>query len=536
MRQVIEGNLVDIYNDKIYPAKITIADKKILEISLSDKAYDNYIMPGFVDAHMHIESTMLSPAEFGRLAKKQGTISVVADPHEIANVCGVEGVKWMMDNSKQADIKIKFAIPSCVPATKFETSGYTILADDMKDLVKDKDIVALGEVMSYVDVINNDSEIIAKIKLCLDNSLVVDGHAPALSGEDIRKYCKTGISTDHECSDLDEAIEKIKLGMNILIREGSSARDFNSLYKLIDKYPESTMLCTDDLHAEDLQKFHINRIVSQAIAKSCDLFNTIRAASYNPNKHYGLNLGMLKVGDSADFIICDNLKDFTPSSVFIEGEDVLLNDKEVESLNPINNFVREKIQKQDIVLRVGEKPIPVIVVEEGSLLTDFEYISASELKSILEKPESNDYLKIVSMSRYNNEKPIVAYIKGFGIKNAAIAQSIMHDSHNIIAVGSDDEILCSAINKLIDLKGGIVVGNSEKIEFLKLDIAGLMSSMSSDMVIEKLNRLHEFTRDIKSKLESPFLTLAFMGLLVIPKLKISDLGIFDVEEQKIIEF
>jgi len=534
----ISGNVVDIITSKIYPAKITIADKKIVSIEPQNEQYDNYILPGFVDSHIHIESSMLPPSEFARMAAIHGTVATVSDPHEIANVLGKSGVVYMIEDSKSFPFKFYFGVPSCVPATDFETSGAKLNAQDIEEIFLEYDLKYLSEMMNFPGVIYDDPDVLAKIDIAKKFNKPIDGHAPGLRGEDARKYVQSGITTDHECFDLEEAREKIRYGMNIQIREGSAAKNFETLAPLIDESPAKCMFCSDDLHPDDLAKGHINLLVKRAIAMGYDLWDVLRIATLNPIKHYGLDIGLLQIGDSADFIIVDNLKDFKILKTYIEGEIVAENGKPsipFKKSKCINNFQTNYKNSDDFKLSITNKTIPIMKAIDGELITeriDYEpEIIDDDVQSNIEK----DVLKIAVVNRYKDVKPAVWLVNNFGLKRGAIASSVAHDSHNIIAVGVDNNSIAQAVNAIIDNEGGMAVFDGNEVFSLPLPIAGLMSDDDGWEVAHKYEELNRRAKSLGTKLTSPFMTLSFMSLLVIPKLKLGDLGLFDVERFEFVE-
>jgi len=527
---IITGQIIDIAGRRIFAGEVVVENGKIVTISELESAPEQFILPGFIDAHVHIESSMLAPSRFAELAVRQGTVATVSDPHEIANVLGVEGVKFMIANGKTVPFNFFFGAPSCVPATPFETAGFSINAAETAELMSDPDIWYLGEMMNFPGVVFGDSEVHAKIKAALDAGKPVDGHAPMLSGDQLTKYAKAGISTDHECTNIEEAEEKIKLGMKILIREGSAARDFDMLYPLIDKYPYDVMLCTDDCHPDELLRGHINVKVKKAIDRGMDLFNVLQTACINPVHHYHLPVGTLNPGDNADFIVVGNWREMDVQQVYIKGEKVVEDGKvliESKPFIPINNFVRTAVTPNDFAVAAQGEKIKVIVARDGELLTESEVHNAKINNGLLVSDVENDILKITVLNRYDNSKPAVAFIKGIGIKRGALACSVAHDSHNLIAVGTDDEMIAAALNKIIETKGGLSAVDNISSEHLSLPLAGLMSDRKGEEVAAFYHALNQKAAEMGSPLRAPFMTLAFMALLVIPKLKLSDKGLFD---------
>lgn len=533
----ISGHIVDIFNKKIFPG-IIYFNKKIEKIESADHVADHYILPGFIDSHVHIESSMLVPSEFARLAVVHGTVATVSDPHEIANVMGVDGVYYMIENGEKTPFKFNFGAPSCVPATKFETAGAEINASEISLLLKDERIKYLAEMMNWPGVLYNDSDVIAKIEEAKKNSKPVDGHAPGLKGEDAKRYAAVGISTDHECFTKDEAIDKLKAGMKILIREGSAAKNFEALADLIDDYEDAIMFCSDDKHPDNLVETHINDLVKRAVARGNDVFKVLKAACINPILHYNLDVGMLRKGDAADFIIVDNLQEFQIKRTFINGELVAEDGKskiaQVEN-NIINNFKVTHKHKEDFILKGNKLIFPVIEARDGQLITNRTDMLVSIVNNMIQTDIEKDILKIAVINRYEDKAPAVALIKNFGLKRGAIASSVGHDSHNIIAVGVDDSSIAKAVNLIISSNGGISAVDENKDKILELPVAGIMSADDGYEVARKYSEIDKMAKGMGSTLTSPFMTLSFMALLVIPKLKLSDLGLFDGDKFEFIK-
>ncbi|MBS2098842.1 adenine deaminase [Carboxylicivirga linearis] len=531
---IIEGNLVDIHSNSIYPAKVKIRQGVIVSIEKTHQIFTSYILPGLIDAHVHIESSMTIPTRFSKMVVPRGTVGVVSDPHEIANVLGREGVEYMIEDGKNTPLKCFFGVPSCVPATSFESSGGRIEADDIEYLFS-KGASFLAEMMNFPGVIYGDAGVKAKLDIAKKYNKPIDGHAPGIMGEDLIKYASAGISTDHECSTLQEALDKINLGMKVQIREGSAARNFESLHSLIRTHPDNVMLCTDDSHPDLITKSgHIDRLVRLALSKGYSIFEVYKAAVLNPVKHYNLPVGLLKEGDAADLIVVDNLSDFNILETYIDGNKVAEKGNALFDLKPfdvVNRFNCNKISEKDIVLNIpnGASKVKVIHAEDGELLTDEIIWKFKQTeKDVLNPDVSNDILKIVVVNRYHPEKPAVGFIKGFGLKKGAIASSVAHDSHNIVAIGCDDQSIISVINSIIEMKGGLVTSDGKESKILPLPVAGLMSDLEGEEVAKIYTELNEFVFNLGVSLKSPFMTLAFMSLLVIPKLKIGDKGLFDV--------
>lgn len=535
-------NLVNLFNKTIQEAEISILDKRISQIQIigSENPSFSYILPGFVDAHVHIESSMLTPVQFARLAVVHGTVATVSDPHEIANVNGVAGVEFMIEDSKRVPFKFCFGAPSCVPATIFETAGATVSPDDIRDLLAKDEIGYLAEVMNFPGVLNGDPDMIAKINWAKHFNKPIDGHAPGLRGDAAKKYAEAGMTTDHECFTYDEAREKINYGMKILIREGSAARNFDALIPLLAEFPDKIMFCSDDKHPDNLVEGHINVLVKRSLKLGHDLWNILRAACLNPVLHYNLPVGLLRENDFADFIVVDNLADFNIQQTWLNGEVVAENNKSnfpdlrSSHINQFNCTIKGPTDFQCIAEKNASQ-IRVIEALEGQLITN-ELIEDILVKDgLIVSDTERDILKITVVNRYQNTEPAIAFIKNFGIKTGAIASSVAHDSHNIIAVGCDDESICEAVNMIIEAKGGIAaVGNGEK-HLIKLPIAGLMSDEDGYLVAESYTKIDQFVKTtLQSTLKSPYMTLSFMALLVIPSLKISDKGLFDGEKFKFV--
>jgi adenine deaminase len=531
----IRGNIVDIEQEEIFFGEINIEDgliKSREKIGNLKKDF-SFIMPGFIDAHVHIESSMLIPSEFAKLAVIHGTVATISDPHEIANVCGIEGVEYMIENGKTVPFKFHFGAPSCVPATVFETAGAALNANAVNELLSKKEIHYLSEMMNFPGVLNGDEEVFSKINSAKRHNKPVDGHAPGLRGEDAKKYIEAGISTDHECFTKEEALDKLKYGMKILIREGSAAKNFEALIDLLNDYENEIMFCSDDKHPDSLVKGHINELCKRAVAKGIDIFKVLKAACINPVKHYKMNFGLLKPGDPADFIIVENLKNFKVKATYINGELVAENNESKIKTQPsflINNFNCSKKNVGDFKIKITDFQGPIIEALDGQLITNKFSILPKEENGFYQSDVERDVLKIVVINRYHDAPIAKAFIKNFGLKHGAIASSVAHDSHNIIAVGVDDESICNAVNLIINQKGGISIADHLNPAFnkiLPLRVAGLMSNEDGFKVAEMYTEIDAKAKELGSKLSAPFMTLSFMALLVIPHLKLSDKGLFD---------
>lgn len=526
----VSGQIVDISNRTIYGGTVFIKDGRISRIEPNGQSDGPYILPGFTDAHIHIESSMLVPYEFARLALPHGTVATVSDPHEIANVLGVEGVTYMLENAKHARLKFHFGAPSCVPATGFETAGAVIDAHDIETLMRREDIYYLSEMMNYPGVLFQDPEVMRKLEVARQTGKPIDGHAPGLRGEDARLYASHGITTDHECFTLDEALDKIALGMKILIREGSAARNYDGLHPLLESHPRWCMLCSDDMHPDELILGHINRLVARSVALGYDLFNVLEAACVHPVIHYGLRSGLLRADDPADFIIVKDLIHFDVESTYIDGECVaehgrcLLPEK---SHHTINRFEARQVTPADFQLLAKSDTIRVIDAHDGQLVTSESIHPALIHDGMAIADSSRDILKIAVVNRYNQEAPGIAFIRNFGIRQGAIASSVAHDSHNIIVVGTDDESLAAAVNLVMENMGGLSAVDESSTMALGLPVAGLMSDKDGLAVGKAYADIDRMAKKMGSTLRAPFMSLSFMALLVIPQLKLSDKGLFD---------
>ena len=527
------GNIVDVVAKRIFKGRIEIQEGKISSIVEADVEGIDYIMPGFVDSHIHIESSMLIPSEFARLAVVHGTVATVSDPHEIANVVGIDGVKYMIRNGNKVPFKFNFGAPSCVPATAFETAGAEIDLDGVKELMAMDEIRYLSEMMNFPGVLMGDEMVLAKIQAAKDQNKVVDGHAPGLRGEEARKYIEAGISTDHECFTAEEALDKLKYGMKIAIREGSAAKNFEALIGLLDEYPDMIMFCSDDKHPNELAVGHIDQLVKRSLAKGNDLMNTLRAATLNPVKHYGLDVGLLQQGDPADFIIVDNLDSLEVKATYIDGVQVSDGCNTLiasVSEQEINHFQCETIDVSDIHVKAESDQIHVIEALDGQLITNDLVLNGKNDAGNLVSDIGEDILKIAVVNRYSPAPPAVAFVRNFGMKEGAIASSVAHDSHNIIAVGVSDEEIVRAINCLIPPKGGISLCNGERTTVLGLPVGGLMTTADGYETADLYAEMDKEAKKLGSTLGAPYMTLSFLALLVIPNLKLSDKGLFNGEK------
>ena len=527
----LSGNIVDLRAETIFKGRVHVKDGKIAQVEKDETVKENhYILPGLVDAHIHIESSMLIPSEFARLASVHGTVATVSDPHEIANVLGIEGINYMIDNGGKVPFKFYFGASSCVPATPFETAGFEIGVEQLDNLLAKDEIKYMSEMMNFPGVINRDEGVMQKLEVAKKYGKPIDGHAPGVKGEDARKYIEAGISTDHECFTMDEALEKINYGMKIQIREGSAAKNFDALIDLMQDYPEEVLFCSDDKHPDDLVEGHINQLVIRAINKGYDPLKALKSAIINPIDHYGLDVGTLQTGDPADMIVVNDLTNFQVLATYVNGILIAENGKtllpSVKEMMP-NNFHAQPVTTEDVRVVPQKTKLKVIEALDGQLITNIIYADFKVKDGNVVSDPENDILKIVVLNRYNKAKPAVAFIKNFGLKRGAIASSVAHDSHNIVAVGADDEKIVRAINLIVEEKGGVALAEGMEEMILPLPVAGLMSAEDGYKIAEEYHKIDKKAHELGSKLRAPFMTLSFMALLVIPDLKLSDKGLFD---------
>ena len=530
--QTVRGNVVDIAARRVFAAEVRIADGRVAAIEPVDDAPATYLLPGFIDAHVHVESSMLVPSEFARAAVVHGTVATVSDPHEIGNVLGLTGVEYMLDNGARTPFKFYFGAPSCVPATTFETAGATITVDEVSQLLDDPRIVYLSEMMNFPGVLGGDPECLAKIAAAHARGKPVDGHAPGLRGDAAARYIAAGITTDHECFTKGEALDKLAAGSKISIREGSAARNFDALYTLLGEYPRETMLCSDDKHPDELLAGHINVLVRRAVERGIDVFDALQAACINPIEHYRLNVGRLRVGDPADFVEVDSLQSFRALRTWIDGK---LAAEQGETTIPrvepavVNQFVATQVAAGELAVPASPGTLQVIEALDGQLITNRVAVQPKVDNRQVLSDVAHDVLKMVVVNRYQKAAPAVAFVKNFGLKRGAMASSVAHDSHNVIAVGVSDADLATAINAVMDASGGLsAVCGADKVEHvLPLPVAGLMATGTCAEVGAAYQKLDAAVKSWGSPLRAPYMTLSFMALLVIPELKLSDLGLFD---------
>jgi adenine deaminase len=526
------ANIVDVLQRRIASGRVAWRDGVITQVDSNGPEIPglSYLIPGFVDAHVHVESSMLVPSEFARLAARHGTVATVSDPHEIANVLGLEGVRFMLENARQVPFKMFFGAPSCVPATPFETAGATLGLAELETLLREEGLLYLSEMMNFPAVLARDPTVMDKIALAHRLGLPVDGHAPGLMGEQARRYAAAGISTDHECMSLDEARDKLACGMHILIREGSAARNFDALHPLIASHPEQVMFCSDDKHPDELVHGHIDRLAARAVAAGHNAMDVLRCACVNPVRHYHLPVGLLHPGDPMDAVAVADLRDFRPLQTWVDGRLIAEAGRSLIAsvpVHPLNRFQARKIAPADLDVPAAASRLRVIDALDGQLVTHEALLAPRvEGSNIVPDPE-RDLLFLVVLNRYRHAPPAVAFVRGFGLRRGAIASSVAHDSHNLVAVGSDAQTLCRAVNALVDCGGGISLADEGGVERLPLPVAGLMSGDDGDEVAARYAALNQMAKALGSPLRAPFMTLSFMALLVIPELKLSDQGLFD---------
>lgn len=537
MRQpeAFTGYIVDIENRQTYPGTIVCDKGRITEIRREKSVPDGslYYLPGMTDAHIHIESSMMTPANFSKIAVTHGVVSSVSDPHEIVNVLGIKGLDFMSENGSMSRFRFYWGLPSCVPSSGLESAGAVIDAEMTAGLMRREDVWYLAEMMNYPGVISGDTEVMEKIAAAKEAGKPVDGHAPGVMGDDLVRYASAGISTDHECSTAEEARQRIGLGMKVIVREGSAARNFDALATVIAEHPESCMLCSDDKHPDDLVEGHIDDMVRRGLTKGIPIWSLLRAAVINPVEHYGMDTGLMRAGDNATFIAVDNLADFNVRQTVIDGFVVYdaaadgLDERALMVGQPSqetpNNFNAARITPADIALTVPpEGKARVIVAYDGELRTGHETVPVGQLSD-------GSIQKIVVYNRYGNGTPQTGFIKGFGITDGAIGASIAHDSHNIVAIGSDDAEITKVINAIIDTKGGVAVSDRSGVELLPLPIAGILSDKPAEEISAKYRVLDAKAKEMGCRLKAPFITMAFMALPVIPSLKLTDKGLVDVD-------
>ena len=530
--KVLHVNVVDVHRRRIYPATVVLAGGRIASIEEEYGPFEHYLLPGLIDAHVHIESSMLVPSEFARMAVVHGTVATVSDPHEIGNVLGKDGVRYMIENGKEVPFHFFFGAPSCVPATAFETAGAVIDARGVAELLAMPEIYYLAEMMNYPGVLYEDQEVMTKLEAAKKAGKPIDGHAPGLRGEDARRYFAAGITTDHECFSLEEGREKADLGVQILIREGSAAKNFEALIPLLASHPGQVMFCSDDKHPDDLMEGHINQLLARAVAAGYDLFDALRACTVNPVRHYGLPTGLLREGESADLVVVKDLETFEVLETYVRGTLTAQNGKtliaSVAEVTEPNRFDAFAPEPSDFSIKATGAKMNVIEAYEGELITG-KFAAKPLVKDgmAMADPE-RDILKIAVVNRYENNKPAVAFIRGFGLREGALASCVAHDSHNIVVVGVDDTDMAEAVKAIVEHRGGISASAAGETRVLPLPVAGIMSADDGYKVAQDYAEIDRFTKNrMGCRLDAPFMTLSFMALLVIPSLKLSDKGLFD---------
>ncbi len=534
----ISGHLVDVVSGQVRDGSVIVREGKIAGIKEHPVPHGPFILPGFVDSHIHIESSMMPPASFAQVAVRFGTVATVSDPHEIANVLGAPGIDYMLESARQTPLKFHLGCPSCVPATSFETAGATLDSKEVAELLARPEIGYLSEMMNYPGVLHGDPEVLAKIAAAHALKKPVDGHAPGLKGEDARRYASAGITTDHECFTLEEALDKIACGMKILIREGSAARNYEALKSLLATHPASCMLCSDDKHPDDLLEGHIDGLVRRAVADGFPVMNVLRAACLHPVEHYKLPVGLLRVGDPADFIVVDDLTSFRVQETWIDG--VRVYGDRASSFDWLppqtpNQFECSPKRAEEFAARDEARYREAIVAIDKQIVTEREQVTLPVQDGLLQPDLAADVLKIAVVNRYRDTPPAVAFVKNVGLKRGAIASTVAHDSHNIIAVGVSDAMLAKAVNALVAARGGVCYVDEDTEAVLPLPIAGLMSELPPEEIAARYARIDRLAKEAGATLTAPFMTLSFLALLVIPKLKLSDLGLFDAERFAFVE-
>lgn len=527
------GNIVDVLGGRIFPGTVEVVDGRIARLTPDGGRYETFLLPGFVDAHVHTESSLLVPSEFARLAVRHGTVATVSDPHEIANVLGVAGVDYMIENGRTTPFKFFFGAPSCVPATAFETAGAEVTPAQVEALLAREEVKYLAEMMNYPGVLAGDPDVCVKIRLAHARGKPVDGHAPGLRGPAAQSYFAAGITTDHECVTREEALDKLACGAHILIREGSAAKNFDALAGLVDEYPDRCMFCSDDKHPNDLERGHIDQLVRRAAAGGVGVMNALRAACVNPVRHYGLEVGMLRAGDAADFIEVGDLTGFHTLRTYIGGRLVAEGGRSLlphQAAEPVNNFHASPKTPCDFRVEASGSRLRVIEAQDGGLTTRAAWAQARVVGGEARSDLAQDVLKITVVNRYRDAPPAVGFIRGFGLTRGALASSVAHDSHNVVAVGASDEDLCRAVNAVIENRGGLCVAEGGAAEILPLPVAGLMTGGEGHDVARRYEALDRAAKALGTRLAAPFMTLSFMALLVIPSLKMSDLGLFDGDD------
>ncbi len=544
------ANILNVFSEEIYKSDIAIQDGYIAAIGYGYKGNNEidlngkYLSPSFIDGHVHIESSMLLPLEFSKAVAVSGTTAVVTDPHEIANVLGLHGISFMRAASKGLPLDIYTMLPSCVPASRYESSGFELNSYDLALLIDKPWVLGMAEMMDFPSVLNLDKNVMAKIQLALEKGKRVDGHAPSLSGKNLNAYVAAGITSDHECTTVEEAIEKLRLGMYIMVREGSSAKDLDSLLPFLTSYnTRKCMFVTDDRHPQDL-KNHINDMVRKCVKAGLNPIKAVQMASLNTAEYFKLSeTGAIAPGYKADILVFDDLIDFKPSIVFKNGEiiaknGILVKEPQSYEIPHIRGSVNVKwIEKEDFKIKAESDIVNTIKIIPKQLITKCSEGIVNLIDGYAESNIEDDILKVIVIERHRASGNIgKGFVNGFGLKNGALASTVAHDSHNMIVVGTNDADMYKAAVELVKSQGGKVVVKDEKVlAKLELPIAGLMSNKELDFVITKSEELDYAANEIGCNLENPFMAMSFLSLSVIPELKITDQGVLDVINSEFID-
>lgn len=543
-------SVINVLSEEIYKADVAVKNGIIAGIGNDYKGKieingeGKFLSPSFIDGHVHIESSMLLPSEYAKLVVATGTTTVVADPHEISNVIGLHGISFMREASKDLPLDVYMTLPSCVPATPYETSGFELNSYDLSLLIDKEWILGIAEMMNFPGVVNLDKEVLSKIKLGLQNNKRIDGHAPLLSGKELCAYVAAGVNSDHECTCPNEAIEKLRAGMYLMVREGSAAKDLDALLPVLKSYPtRKCIFVTDDRYPSALKK-HINAMVKRAVEYGIAPVKAIQMASINTAEYFGLKkLGAIAPGYKADLLLLNNLEDFSPLMVIKNGkivakEDHLTVDIPEKNLSSLRGTVNIRwLEKEDLKIKAKSYKVKVIEVSDGQLVTKSVIGNVKINNGYAESNPDEDIIKILVIERHKASGNIgKGFVKGFGIKSGAIASTVAHDSHNMIVIGTNDDDMFKAIKELVKSQGGkVIVQNGEVKAKLELPIAGIMSDEKADIVLEKLSKLKDAEKAIGCSIKEPFMTMSFLSLSVIPEIKLTDKGLMNVVENKFVD-
>jgi len=546
-----EAQVLDVFSGKIERKDVAIKDGYVAALGLDFPAQETidlkgaYLIPGYIDAHIHLESSLVSPAQFCKVTLARGTTALIADPHEIANVLGVEGVEYMLRITQNLPLDIFFTAPSCVPASPLETSGAVLGAKELEPLLDHPRVVGLGEVMNFPGVINGDTQLLEKIQLALSKGKKVDGHAPGVTGEALSAYVAPGITSDHECVHLKEAEEKLKRGMYIMIREGSTAKNMSALIPLVRAFGVSRfMLVTDDRHPQDLlEEGHMDFLLRKAVYMGIAPNLAVRMATFNPAFYFNLRRrGAIAPGYIADMVVVKDLRDFFPMWVFKGGrmmaqDGTLLENIDTSLPEPPPPSFHIKLPPQPFRIPARGKKARIIVVIPNQIVTEMEEAEPTVKDGEVVADPARDLLKVAVVERHMATGNVgVGLIKGFGLQKGALASSVAHDSHNVVVVGTSDEEMLLAVKKVEDMGGGlVVVKGQETLAALPLPLAGLVSLDPVEVVARKVQELHRAALQLGCALDNPFMALSFLALPVIPRLKITDLGLVDVEKFQVVD-